>query len=242
MVINFVGAAGAGKSTITREARQRLRNEGVRVASSAVGRRNPVWIRCRLVAHLRAVKFANCLSVEKHEGRRKLIGKLARSQASLLALKRRNGIVLTQGMTRELWTHLCRFERPFHQWRSAFSVLYFPDAVVCISAPSEVRSERRAGRNKRVRPHAKPRLKRFLKKMRLPGSTVPLPEPHRDEDRALHDLSELLREMQVPVVSIDSCMSVSYNVERIVYYCKMAMGGDGSGEDLSVVGSQETRE
>jgi cytidylate kinase len=201
-VIEFVGPAASGKSTVSRE------------LSSLLGSRTPVrpakmvfyrFVRYFIQPWFFGKAFLFCREAGFRLGKEMALKTLdlGLAQGFVWLQKKRGGIVLSQGVSRDVWK-CCRAYDAVSDWAEPVSKLLLPDMTVIVNVDKEVRAARSASRNKVKKSK---RIKRIFGGV---GSKAV------DTSRSLELVEAALANNGVKVICIDTSFSPEENAKAIL--------------------------
>ena len=217
MIVEFAGPSAVGKSSISKELAIRLAEQGT--DAWVEPKPGSAWTRVRARDVAASYRYARALGLGWKDGLAREVIDLAVAQAALKQHRSLEGVVLSQGVARDLWLSCRRHDVSDEQRARAMEHLELPDAVVLLNVPDDERRKRSTERG-RVRSGV-----RFSKK-RMYRMVVPEKDKTISVDDSLAILERALGRNHVPTLYLMNDGTVTEGASRVLDFLS---GLDGAG-------------
>lgn len=211
MVVEFVGPGAVGKSSIAQALARHLTRTGLEAWVEPTPVEGSAWNHVTRVDLLAALRYARTLGLGWRDGMARECIDLAVAQAALRQFRRLNGVVLSQGVSRDLWISGRRHEATDVTRIRAIGHLKLPDAVVLVTSSTLNRKTRSKTRTKP--PNSNGHSKKELYRMLLPEKikTVSMSE-------SMTNLGRALRHHQVPTLDLLNDGSLDEGAAEVFHF------------------------
>ena len=137
MIIEFVGPSAVGKSTISEEVARLLTEQNIKawVEPEFMS----VWSQMKMKDILSSIRYARTLGIKWTDGFANEVIDISVAQAKLRQYSYLEGVVLSQGVARDLWISCRRHNVSDTQRAQAIGNLELPNGVILLNAGDEVR-------------------------------------------------------------------------------------------------------
>ncbi|WP_155833521.1 hypothetical protein [Halomonas sp. BC04] len=201
-VVEFVGPAASGKTTVSNALEGMV---GEQQSPKLIKRSLLKLCRCFLqpLFFLKAFLFCRKAGVTWERGMLLKVIDLGLAQGVVWLQKKSGMIVLSQGISRDVWK-CCKSYNTVCDWAEPVSKLLLPDVTVVVSVEASVRSARSNERKK---------VKKYKRINRYFGDVG---ANEVGTDQSLELLEEAMKKNGVKVVRIDTLHSPEYNAEKLL--------------------------